>query len=59
MEDMSEEKLHLTRHVEDLKESLRHCEEENNQNRLRINELIQRLSESHNAREEGVYRAAR
>lgn len=59
MEDLQDQKHNLTRLVEETREALRGSEEEKIHFQARIQELAMKLVESHNAREEGVYRAAR
>lgn len=59
MADLSDEKHHLNRQLEEVKEALRSSEEEKIYFQSKVNELALKLAESHNLREEGVYRAAR
>ncbi len=59
MEDLQEEKIHLQRQLEESKEQYRASEEDKIHYQEKVQELSLKLAESHNAREEGVYLAAR
>lgn len=57
--ELADEKLVAQRHVDDLREKLRHEEEAEQMLRTTVQELSQQLQTSQQLREEAVYRAAR
>jgi hypothetical protein len=59
MDGLQEEKVHLSRMFEDVKDHLRNSDEEKSYYQERFQELQLKLMESYNARETGIDRAVR
>jgi hypothetical protein len=59
MDGLQEEKVHLSRMLEDVKDHLRNSDEEKSYYQERFQELQLKLMESYNARETGIDRAVK